>query len=126
MDPLTNWYAIAKDGVLLAASVLVFLWGRDRKHLQDAIDAKFELRDERYKALERHMAQAVDILTDRFDVAGEKVSRLASTVQGLMGVLKDVETLQRDVADVEKLTYTQGQEIAELRAERRFTQGPRG
>ena len=62
-------FSTARDLTMLAITVLVFYWGRDRKQTADATEARFT-------ALER-----------RFDHAAAKSSELAGIVQELIGRL---------------------------------------
>lgn len=71
-----QWFAIARDCIMMGVAALVFYWGRDRQQTSDSVKVHFD-------ALEAHLT-ATD---QRLEKAGERSSRLATMVQGLVGRL---------------------------------------
>lgn len=64
-----QWFSIARDVVMLGVAALVFYWGQDRQSTVRALDSRFAQLDK------------------RFDESSERSSKLASSVQGIIGRL---------------------------------------
>lgn len=87
-----QWYAFARDAIMLVIGVLVFYWGRDRKQTADAIDAHFEALSKQFEA-KFSLYDAALLLRDervqrleqRFEEASRRYSDLSSAVQTLIG-----------------------------------------
>lgn len=46
----SEWFAVARDVVMVVVTALVFYWGRDRQQTKDSIQAEFKARDREIKA----------------------------------------------------------------------------
>jgi hypothetical protein len=78
-------FSLARDAVMVVVTLLVFYWGRDRKHVADAIESEFKSRDARIAALEKMMEHA-----------GDKSSRLTGKVQEIIGRLDRLPSVLRE------------------------------
>lgn len=71
-DPVVSLWDISERILLGCVSLLVYIWGRERKTLEDKIK-DLRIQFEEFRA---------DVKT-RFDRAGEKTSDLSTAVQGI-------------------------------------------
>jgi hypothetical protein len=64
-----QWFAIGRDVVMMAVGILVFYWGQDRQATIKSIEKRFADMEK------------------RMDDAGDRSSKLATCVQGIIGRL---------------------------------------
>lgn len=80
MSP-AEWFSVVQSIVLAGAALFVWLWGRDRKDVQEKIDA---MKLDVAQCIPRSEVELqLRSLQKQLDQAGEKTSHLASTVNGL-------------------------------------------
>lgn len=74
-------YGALRDVVMWIVAILIFLWGRDRKQVADAIEARFQteaeevalqfaLRDQRINAIDRKQ----ELAAERFSREGDRIT----------------------------------------------------
>jgi hypothetical protein len=91
-------YGALRDVVMWIVAVLIFLWGRDRKQVAEAIDqqfvslrasvaASFELRDQRLNAIDK-----------RIDAGSERASKESGRI------IEKMEDFRERLVRVESLT----------------------